>query len=414
MVKMPIESNQQISQAEVQKPKGEMDTFRVAILALGHLVNDCYSNLVPSLLPMLRAAYGFSYAASGAIMTIFTITSSVIQPMSGYILDRFGRRWLIAASIAWIAIFMSLIGIVGDLGLSHSGVYAAILGMVALGGIGSALYHPQASTIVPRISGDRKGWGTSIFFAGGNLGYAIMPVLVVPVTAIWGLHGTLLLMIPGLAMALILYVYAPRLPRATTNLKLADLLQDLKGVAKPLTTITGFVCMRSWVYIGMITYLPLYLISQGVSSELATLHLFVLLLFGALGGLVGGWASDKYGRKKVLIGSMVACAPLLFLALSSQGYVEWYLTALAGMALLASFSPATLIAQDLIPRNQGVASGLIQGFAMGVGGLGAAITGIIADNMGITTSTFSLVILLIVALAFALALPWDVPKKRAA
>jgi MFS transporter, FSR family, fosmidomycin resistance protein len=180
-----------------------------------------------------------------------------------------------------------------------------------------------------------------------------------------------------------------------------------------MATITGFVCIRGWVYIGMITFLPLYLVSQGMALEMASLHLFILLLFGAIGGLIGGWASDKYGRKPVLVWSMLLCTPLLYLALSSQGFAEWALMAMAGMALLASFSPATLIAQDLIPRNQGMASGIIQGFAMGLGGLGVTITGMIADSSGIAAGAFSLVLLLIVGLLFALALPGSaMPHKK--
>ena len=407
MEEITLSSSTIMQQAEAvpEGQKGRFDAFRVSILALGHLVNDSYSNVVPSLLPMLRAAYGFSYTASGTIMTVFTMTASVIQPVFGYFADKHGKRWLVAASVAWIAFFMSLIGIIGYLGLDNSSAYAALLGLVALAGLGSASYHPQASTMVPRISGDRKGLGMSIFFAGGNLGYAIMPILVVPVTAFWGLNGVLALMIPGLIMALLLYKYAPQPSMAGTHVQLSDLASDLMSVIRPMATITGFVCMRSWVYIGMITFLPLYLVSEGMAPGMASLHLFILLLFGAIGGLIGGWASDKYGRKPVLVWSVLICAPLLYLALSSQGFEEWALTAMAGMALLASFSPATLIAQDLIPRNQGMASGIIQGFAMGVGGLGVAITGIIADSAGITAGAFSLVLLLIVGVLFALAMP---------
>jgi MFS transporter, FSR family, fosmidomycin resistance protein len=400
--------------AETVTKQNRFDTFRVSILALGHLVNDSYANLVPSLLPLIRETYGLTYAASGTIMTALTVTSSVIQPIFGYLADRHGRRWLVALSVAWMAVFMSLIGAVGYLGLDNSGVYAALLGLVALGGLGSAFYHPQASTMVPRISGDRKGLGTSIFFAGGNLGYAIMPVMVVPVTALWGLKGTLVLMIPGLIMALLLYRYAPQLPQAGTRLSLDSLAGEMRTALKPMVTITGFVCMRSWVYIGMITFLPLYLVSRGTDPGLASLHLFVLLLFGAAGGLIGGWASDRYGRKPILVWSQLACAPLLYLSLSSQGVTEWALTAMAGMALLASFSPTTLFAQDLFPRNQGMASGIIQGFAMGIGGLGVAVTGAIADSSGIVTGTYSLVALLLIGVVFALLLPGSsLPRKEA-
>ncbi|WP_254591303.1 MFS transporter [Methanocella conradii] len=381
------------------------DGFRVSILALGHLVNDSYSNLIPPLLPLLKEAYGLSYAASGMLTTAYTITSSIVQPIFGYYADKHGRRWLVALSTAWIAFFMSLIGAISWLGLDSSHSYAALLALIALAGFGSASYHPQASMMVPRISGEHKGFGVSLFSAGGNLGYAIMPLLVVPVTAIWGLPGTLAFLLPGLVMTLLLYRYAPEAPSVGAHLRLEDLARDITSVIKPLMAVTGVVCMRAWLFFGLITFLPLYLASRGESPAVASVHLFILLFFGAIGGLIGGHASDMYGRKLVIVSSLAITAPLLYLAFSTSGIIEWALTAIAGMALLASFSPAVLIAQGLIPRNQGMASGIILGLAIGIGGLGVSLTGAFADSFGITVALYSLAILPIVATLMAFLLP---------
>jgi FSR family fosmidomycin resistance protein-like MFS transporter len=381
------------------------DGFRVSILALGHLVNDSYSNLIPPLLPLLKEAYSLSYAASGMLTTAYTITSSIVQPVFGYYADRHGRRWLVALSTAWIAFFMSLIGAISWLGLDRSGSYMVLLALVALAGFGSASYHPQASTMVPRISGEHKGFGVSLFSAGGNLGYAIMPLLVVPVTAIWGLPGTLAFLLPGLIMSILLYRYAPEAPSSGAHLSLKGLTRDIMSVIKPLMAVTGVVCMRAWIFFGLITFLPLYLAYRGESSTIASVHLFILLFFGAIGGLIGGHASDLYGRKLVIVSSLAITAPLLYLALSTSGIIEWALTAMAGMALLASFSPAVLIAQGLIPRNQGMASGIILGLAIGIGGLGVSLTGAFADSFGISAALYSLVALPAIATLMALMLP---------
>lgn len=402
----------QLSTVYAEKSNGKFDAFRICILALGHLVNDSYSNVVPSLLPVLKAALGLSYAASGMIMTVFTITSSIIQPLFGYYADKHGRRWLVAISTAWIAFFMSLIGLVGYLGLDNGGAYAVLLALVGMAGFGSASYHPQASTMVPRISGDSKGFGVSLFSAGGNLGYAIMPLLVVPVTAIWGLKGMLVFMVPGFIMTLLIYRYAPEAPQSKSRLNLGDLLGDIRSVIKPLSLVTGVVTMRAWVFFGLITFLPLYFEFRHETPEVASIHLFILLLFGAIGGLIGGHVSDRYGRKFVLVWSLLLTAPLMYLALSMGGYLEWVLTAMAGAALLASFSPAVLIAQDLIPKNQGMASGIILGFAIGVGGLGVSLTGMVADTYGITAGVFSLVALPVAGFLLALALPGSARPMR--
>ncbi len=398
---------------EKEKPKGSFDAFRVSILALGHMVNDSYSNVVPPLLPILKSAYDLSYTASGMLMTVFTITSSIVQPVFGYYADKHGRRWLVALSTAWIAFFMSLIGLVSYLNLDKSGSYTAILLLVAVAGFGSASYHPQASTMVPRISGSHKGFGVSLFSAGGNLGYAIMPLLVVPVTAIWGLKGTVIFMIPGFIMTLLLYRYAPDTRSTGAHIRLEELVKDISSVVKPLLTVTGVVCMRAWIFFGLITFLPLYFAARHESPTIASIHLFILLLFGAVGGLIGGAASDKYGRKFVIVTSLAITAPLMYLALSTSGYIEWVLTALAGMALLASFSPAVLIAQDLIPKNQGMASGIILGLAIGIGGLGVSLTGAFADAYGIEAAVFSLLLLPVAGMLMGIMLPGKIrPELR--
>ena len=401
-----------VEEKRVEQSKNAFDSFRIFILALGHLVNDSYSNLIPPLLPMLKAAYGLSYMASGMLMTAYTITSSIVQPLFGYYADKHGRRWLVAVSTAWVAFFMSLIGLVSYLGLDPTGSYAVVITLIAIAGFGSASYHPQASMMVPRISGDRKGFGMSVFSAGGNLGYAIMPLLVVPVTAIWGLKGTIVFLVPGFIMTLLLYRYAPAAPTTRAHAELKELVGDIKSVIKPLMSVTGVVCMRSWVFFGMITFLPLYFAFRNESAFLASIHLFTFLLFGAIGGLIGGALSDRYGRKLVIVTSMALTAPLLYLALSTSGYIEWPFTAMAGMALLASFSPAVLIAQDLIPRNQGIASGIILGLAIGIGGLGVSLTGAFADAFGITAAIFSLLLMPIIGILMGLAIPGSLFKTR--
>ena len=249
------------------------------------------------------------------------------------------------------------------------------------------------------------------FSAGGNLGYAIMPLLVVPVTAMWGLAGTLVFLIPGFIMMLLLYRYAPEASSTGAHLRLEELIKDVKSVIMPLAVVTGIVCMRAWIFFGLITFLPLYFAFRNESPTIASVHLFILLLFGAIGGLIGGATSDRYGRKFVIASTLAITTPIMYLALAANGYIEWVFTALAGMALLASFSPCVLIAQDLIPKNQGMASGIILGLAIGIGGLGVSLTGAFADAFGITAAVYSLVLLPVAATLMALVLPGSIRPK---
>lgn len=400
-----IETGKQVS-------KGGFDKFRIMVLALGHMITDCYANMIPPLLPLLKTAYDLSYAASGMMMTVFTVTSSIVQPLFGYYADMYGKRWLVAISVIWTAFFMCMIGLVQYIGLDSSGAYTVILALIGLAGFGSASYHPQASTMVPRISGDHKGFGVSLFSAGGNLGYAIMPLLVWPVTTLWGLEGVVLLFIPGLIMTLLLFKYAPEPPSLGKQVKVSHLIQDIVSVARPLSLIIGVVCMRAWLFFGLITFLPLYFAYLQEPQLLANAHLFILLFFGAMGSLIGGHVSDLYGRKFVIVASLLLTGPLLFLALTTHGILSWILTAITGMVLLASFSPAVLMAQGLIPRNQGMASGIILGFAIGIGGFGVAVNGFVSDQFGIVTGIYSLVLIPIIGLGLALLLPGSMRPKR--
>jgi MFS transporter, FSR family, fosmidomycin resistance protein len=180
-----------------------------------------------------------------------------------------------------------------------------------------------------------------------------------------------------------------------------------------MSTVVGVVCMRAWTYFGLITFLPLYFAFRMDTPGSAGWHLFVLLLSGAIGGLIGGYTSDRFGRKPVIAFSLLFCTPLLYLALTTSGLTEWAFTALAGATLLASFSPAILTAQDLIPRNQGIASGIVLGFAMGIGGMGIAITGIISDNYGIAAGMLSLVVLPFAGFLMAVMLPGKLMPQEA-
>lgn len=388
------------------------DRVRVLVLSLGHLITDSYANVIPPILPILKEAYGLSYAASGTIMAAFTVTSSIIQPIFGYISDRYGKRYMVALSVLWAGFFTSLIGLLDFLQLDSTGASMLILALVAVAGLGYAAYHPQASALVPRVSGNSKGFGVSLFSAGGNLGYAIMPLIIVWLVKTWGFKSALLLLIPGIIMAALLQRYAPERAVQEAKVNAREIVTSIQTVARPLGLVTSVVCMRVWLFTGLITFLPLYLAWRGESPESAGLRLFILLAFGAAGTLLGGYASDRCGRKAVIVVSMAATGPLLLAALLTDGALSWMLTAAAGLVMLASFSPAVLIAQGLIPKSQGIASSIILGLAFGLGGLGVAITGIASDRYGIATGTYSLIMLPAVGFLLALLLPGTlVPGK---
>lgn len=390
------------------------DKFRVFLLGLGHFTVDVYANLLPPLLPMFKQMYGLSYAATAGLTSIFAITSTLIQPIFGFIADRYGKKWIAALGVAWISILMCLLGIAPG--------YAAIVAIVAFAGVGSAMFHPQGAAMVPKVSGDHKGVGVSIFAAGGSIGYSIMPLIAVMIVGWFGLHSLPLLIGPGLIVSFLLYRYAPDMEEdcAKNHIDLGEMARGMGRVKVPLATLVTVVSLRSWVCMGMITFIPLYFalhfkgwsfMGYNMSYAAPGFTLFIFLMANAIGGIVGGWASDKYGKKQVLVASFFGSIPFFYLAFTSPDLLVWPLIALAGGFIYAAFPSTVLQAQEMLPRTQGMAGGLILGFANGVGGLLVLLTGVISDHFGIFAGILSLIGVAMVAAFLSLAVPGDKALK---
>jgi FSR family fosmidomycin resistance protein-like MFS transporter len=400
---------------DVKTADNGFDRFRVLLLGLGHFTVDVYANLLPPLLPMFKQMYGLSYAATAGLTSIFAITSTLIQPIFGFIADRYGKKWIAALGVAWISILMCLLGIAPG--------YAAIVAIVAFAGLGSAMFHPQGAAMVPRVSGDHKGVGVSIFAAGGSIGYSIMPLIAVMIVGWFGLGSLPLLILPGLAVSFLLFKYAPDMEEdcAKNHIDLRQMLQCMGRVKVPLGTLVTVVSLRSWVCTGMITFIPLYFalhfkgwsfMGYDVSYAAPGFTLFIFLIANAIGGIVGGWASDKYGKKQVLVASFFCSVPFFYLAFTGPDMLVWPLMAIAGGFIYAAFPSTVLQAQEMLPRTQGMAGGLILGFANGVGGLLVLLTGVISDRFGIFNGILSIIAVAALAAFLSLAVPGDKELKR--
>jgi FSR family fosmidomycin resistance protein-like MFS transporter len=285
-----------------------------------------------------------------------------------------------------MAIMLSLTGLVQSYGL--------LVILAALAGLGTAAFHPQASTMVNVLSGDRKAVLLSAFVAFGNMGFALSPLLLVPLFQAYGLHATIVTVVPGIFVAILLFFYAPRnnvLSGVTPALSVV--LNSLKAAARELVAIVSVIAIRSLAYTGMLTILPLYFKSQNLSNIAASHLVTIMLSAGAVGGILGGFISDLYGRKRLIVGSLVLATPLFIAFLYTQGILSTIFLALAGAALLSSFSVTVVAAQEAIPDNKALAAGLTMGFAGGIGGLAVILIGRIGDIWGLT-SAISVIFLL--------------------
>ncbi|MFZ3372402.1 MAG: MFS transporter, partial [Desulfitobacteriaceae bacterium] len=227
--------------------KHEVNYSKLGVLSLAHTLNDLYSNYIPQLLPFLVALTpGFTATRAAILVSAFTLTSSFTQPLFGYLSDRQGKRWLLYIGTLWMAIMLSLTGIVHN--------YGVLVLLAALAGLGTAIFHPQAATMVNQLSGDRKAVILSAFVAFGNIGFALGPLLLVPLFQFYGLQATLVTVIPGVFVAILLLFFAPRnLVLAPVSPKFSVVLHSLKFAANELIAIVGVIAVRSLAYTGMLT-----------------------------------------------------------------------------------------------------------------------------------------------------------------
>jgi len=367
---------------------------RIFSLSLAHMLNDWYMNYLQTLLPFLTAA-GLAVSQGAFLVAAFTITSSIVQPVSGYLVDQKNQRWMVYVGTLWMAVLLGLAGTIGN--------YPLALLAVSLGGLGTAAFHPQASAMVSAVSGTRKGTFQALFVAAGNVGWALTPLLAVPFIQAYGLARTPVFIVPGVLVAILLWFTAPRVGPAARSPS-SPLGRALAGQWGELTKIVLVVALRSLAYTALVAFLPLYFQRRGVSLVTSSHLLFVMLFAGALGGLAGGYLFDRYGEKVVIAGSLAAASPLFFLALQSGGPSGYLFLALAGACLLASFSVTIVAAQKLISGNAAMASGLMLGFANGAGGLGVGFVGVLAQHAGVPFAVHFLIWLPLVTGLFALTL----------
>lgn len=360
---------------------------KIGVLSLAHMFNDLYSNYLPQLFPFLVVlSPGFTATRATILVSAFTFTSSMVQPLFGYFLDRKGKRWLVHVGTLWMAVLLSLTGWVDN--------YWLMVLLAALAGLGTAAFHPQASTMVNVLSGDYKAVMLSFFVAFGNVGFALGPLLLVPLFEAYGLRATAVTVIPGFLVAVLLYFFAPGNTELSGPVpEFSAVIQSLKSSTRELAAIIGVIAIRSLSYSGMLAILPLYFKSQNLSN-IAASHLLTIMLFaGAVGGLLGGFLSDYYGRKQLIVGSLLLSSPLFFAFFYTQGALSMIFLALAGAALLSSFSVTVVAAQEAIPDNKALAAGLTMGFAGGIGGLAVILIGRIGDRWGLASAIFVLFLL---------------------
>jgi len=382
-----------------------IDKRRVGVLSFGHFTVDIAQGAVPALLPFLVAARGFSIGEASVLVLALVGSSSIIQPAFGRITDLRPMPWLLPAAVVTSGVGIAAVGFVSS--------YTATLAVVVVAGVGVAAYHPEGARYANYVSGNRRATGMSMYAVGGNAGFAFGPLIVTPLALVFGLEGTAALLILPLIAAAVLVHEIPGLRAAAPSVgrraQQHSGAQDNWGAFGRLTAMMTF---RSTIFYGMATFIPLYFVIElGASKALGNTALSVMLAAGAISTLIGGRLADRFERRKVVWFSMIPIAPFVILFLLGGPGVAIIAAGLIGAATVGTFSVTLVMGQEYLPNHVGVASGVTLGLAIGLGGVGAALLGVLADASGIPAAIALIAVLPIPALALAFTLP-DAQRPR--
>jgi FSR family fosmidomycin resistance protein-like MFS transporter len=362
------------------------------------MFTDVSQGSVPALLPFLIAQRHYSYAAASTLVLGATIASSIVQPAFGHLSDRRSLPGLMPAGLLLAGVGIGLVGVAGSFGWT--------LAAVVLSGLGVAAFHPEGSRFANYLSGARRASGMSLFSVGGNAGFALGPALTTPLVLAFGLPGTLWLMLPLGLMAAAVAAELPRLVRFRPEHPRGAVAGAAADRVGAFVRLGGVVSVRSFVYFGLVTFVPLNYVGELHSSKAAgNTALTVMLVGGALGTLAGGPLADRFGRRRVIVGSMMLLPPLIAGFLVCGPALATVMIGVIGAVTIATFSVAIVMGQEYLPSRLGVASGVTLGLSIGIGGFGAPLLGLVADAHGVRAALEVVAALPLLALALALGLP---------
>jgi FSR family fosmidomycin resistance protein-like MFS transporter len=375
----------------------------MAALSGGHLATDLAQGSLPALLPYLVDKFDLTYTMAAALVLAGTFSSSVIQPAFGLWSDARGALWLLPAGVALAGIGMGAAALAPAYWVAFLCVLAA--------GVGVAAYHPEGSKFASYVSGARRASGMAFFSVGGNIGFALGPILAAVLILALGLDGAALIAAPGLLVAggliLVLRYLADFAPPADLRPESGRREAERRG----LTMLLAVVGLRSVAHMGLFTFIPLWEKAQGHSASYGTWVLGGFLIAGAVGTLAGGRLADRFGRRPILRWSFVVATPLILIYVLVGGPVGIAAVTLAGAAVIGTFGVSLVMSQEYMPGRVGMASGLSIGLAIGLGGVAALTLGAVADAVDLRTAVLATAAGPGIALLVSLFLP-PAPVRR--
>lgn len=383
------------------------------VIALSHMILDMYSGMLPALIPYLLDKFLLSYSAAGALLAWSSMTSSLIQPVLGFVSDMTGGLGLVIGGLALSSLAIASTGYITS--------YPLLAAAAIMAGLGNAVYHPQSASIMARLSTEQRSSAMGLYGVAGSIGFALGPSVLAMALAIGNSSMFWVVALPGILMGLTMKVMGqasqvfdkPCAAPASSPVE----TQEIDGNGHPNgrnmwvaeILLLGIVMLRSFIQYGVVTFLPQYITQiLGGSSNTSPRLQSLFLAACAIGTFAGGVASDRFGRRSLFIASLICLIPVHW-ALCNTRTVSLFamLLALEGFVLMSTFSGGLLMSQDFLPRLTGLASGLHIGISTTMGGVGATITGLVADTRGLAFAFASLVLCPIIGLCLTPLLPRD-------
>ena len=362
-------------------------TFRILVaLSICHCLNDTLQSVISAVYPLFKEDLGLSFAQIGLITLVYQSAASVCQPLTGLFFDKWPSAWSLPTGMSFT--------LVGLLSLAFANTLPLVLCSVALVGIGSSVFHPEASRLTSLASGGKRGLAQSWFQVGGNLGGSLGPLLAAVFVAPYGRRHIALFTILAFTAIMVMIPVGHWYKSFLLRLRKAEGETLKTSVSRPLPmgktvfsiAILLILIFSKYIYMASLnSYYTFYLIHKfGVSVQASQLYLFVFLIATAIGTLLGGPIGDRVGRKYVIWASILGAAPFTLIMPHVENlYLTTVLSFCVGLTLSSAFPAILVYAQELLPYKLGLISGLFFGFAFGVAGIASAVLGNMADRYGI-------------------------------
>ncbi|WP_353181369.1 MFS transporter [Bosea sp. (in: a-proteobacteria)] len=356
----------------------------LAALSLAHLLNDLVQSMIPALYPLIKETYRLDFMQIGFITLAFQVTSSLLQPLLGYVTDR--KPW----PYAMVAGMCSTL--VGLLLLSFAHSYAVVLLAAGLIGLGSAVFHPEATRMARHAAAGRQGLAQGVFQVGGHIGYAVGPLLAAIVVVPRGQESlSWFSLVVLLAMGLMGWIGARYAAMRREQTSSREHVEEVAShnlssgrILLAMTVLIVLLISKNGYTAAFTSYYTFYLIQRfGVEVQLSQIMLFLYLVVGAIGVILGGMIGDRIGRDRVIWLSILGSLPFALLLPHADLFWTGVLSVIVSFVMASAFSAILIYAIDLVPHRIGLVGGLFYGLSFGLGGVAAAAIGALADQIGI-------------------------------